>query len=436
MRMYRLNRIKEQLIKHDIGACILFDPINIRYATDTRNMSMFTMHIISRYVFIPAEGPVILFEYPKSEHLVGDIGTVDEIRDCIVWGLFFNGNNVYTKALQWAASVDDLMKHYVSENNNLAIDTLDPAGISSLKDNYQYNLVNAQQFLETARSIKSADELICMEASLRNAEKGIKVMHEKLEANMTEEELWSYLHKVNIETGGEWFDTRLLSSGPRTNPWLQECSNRIIQKADLVAFDTDMIGTYGYCSDISRTFVEGEKLSDEQKKLHDLAYENIKYNEQLIKPGLTFREFAEKAWKLPDKCFDNHYPCQVHGVGMCDEWPFIAFPNKDYSNGDYSGIFEENMTICVESYIGEVGGKEGVKLEDQYVVTANGFRLMSKIPLNLFIIFIFFKYFPSLHIFFIGDFNSSFVLKYPNNNRIFIVIEQHSIPVKNFLGLI
>jgi len=383
MRMYRLNRVKEQLIKHDIGACILFDPINIRYATDTRNMSMFTMHIISRYVFIPAEGPVILFEYPKSEHLAEDIGTIDEIRDCIVWDFFSNGNNVYTKALQWAASVDDLMKHYVSENNNLAIDTLDPAGISSLKDNYKYNLVNAQKFLETARSIKSDDELICMEASLRNAEKGIHIMHEKLEANMTEEELWSYLHKANIETGGEWFDTRLLSSGPRTNPWLQECSNRIIQKGDLVAFDTDMIGTYGYCADISRTFVEGGKLSDEQKKLHDLAYENIKHNEQLIKPGMTFREFAEKAWDLPENYYDNHYPCQVHGLGMCDEWPFIAYPNKDYDNADFSGMFEENMTVTIESYIGEVGGKEGVKLEDQYVVTANGFRLMSKIPLNL-----------------------------------------------------
>ena len=98
---------------------------------------------------------------------------------------------------------------------------------------------------------------------------------------------------------------------------------------------------------------------------------------------MTFREFAEKAWKLPENYYDNHYPCQVHGLGMCDEWPFIAFPNKDYSNSDFSGIFEENMMICVESYIGEVGGREGVKLEDQYVVTANGFRLMSKIPLNL-----------------------------------------------------
>ena len=310
------------------------------------------------------------------------ISTIDEIRTCIVWDYFSNGELVYPKAKKWAESVDDLMKKYVSENKNLAIDVLDPAGINSLKDNYNYKLFNAQKFLETARSIKSDDELVCMEASLKNAEKGINIMHEKLKANMTENELWSYLHKVNIETGGEWFDTRLLSSGPRTNPWLQECSNRIIQKGDLVAFDTDMIGTYGYCTDISRTFVEGGKLNEEQKKLHALAYENIKYNEQLIKPGMTFKEFAEKAWKLPDNCYDNHYPCQVHGIGLCDEWPFIAYPNSDYSNGDFSGIFEENMVICIESYVGEVGGKEGVKLEEEYIVTTNGLKKMSLYPLD------------------------------------------------------
>ena len=119
-----------------------------------------------------------------------------------------------------------------------------------------------------------------------------------------------------------------------------------------------------------------------KKKIHNLAFENVKYNEQLIKPGVTFREFAEKAWQLPDNCFDNHYPCQIHGVGMSDEWPFIAYPNKDYSNGDFGGAFEENMVICVESYIGEVGKKEGVKLEDQYLITKNGLELLTNHPLG------------------------------------------------------
>ena len=221
-----------------------------------------------------------------------------------------------------------------------------------------------------------------MRASLKTAEKGISKIYEELKAGITEEELWSFLHKTNIENGGEWIETRLLASGQRTNPWFQECSNRIIQKGDIVAFDTDMVGPYGYCADISRTFVEGHKLNDKQKRLHDLALENIKHNEKIIKNGTTFLEFAEKAWKLPENCFDNHYPCQVHGVGMCDEYPCISYPNEDFSNGDFSGIFQKNMIISVESYIGEVGGKEGVKLEDEYLITDNGLELLSSYPLD------------------------------------------------------
>ena len=61
---------------------------------------------------------------------------------------------------------------------------------------------------------------------------------------------------------------------------------------------------------------------------------------------------------------------------------YVAYPDKDFSNGDYSGVFEENMVICVESYIGEIGGKEGVKLEDQFLVTNNGVKKLSNFPLE------------------------------------------------------
>ncbi len=52
------------------------------------------------------------------------------------------------------------------------------------------------------------------------------------------------------------------------------------------------------------------------------------------------------------------------------------------NGGDYSGVFEENMVISVESYIGEVGGKEGVKLEDQYLVTTEGLKLLTNHPID------------------------------------------------------
>ncbi|MCH2377487.1 MAG: aminopeptidase P family protein, partial [Pelagibacterales bacterium] len=37
LRSYRLDRVKKELAKRDIGACILFDPVNVRYALDTTN---------------------------------------------------------------------------------------------------------------------------------------------------------------------------------------------------------------------------------------------------------------------------------------------------------------------------------------------------------------------------------------------------------------
>ena len=92
LRMYRLNRVIEQLQKHDVGACILFDPINVRYATDSRNMSMFTMHELVRFVFISAGGKVILFDYPKTSHLSEHLCTINEVRETVSWD-FFSANN-------------------------------------------------------------------------------------------------------------------------------------------------------------------------------------------------------------------------------------------------------------------------------------------------------------------------------------------------------
>ena len=77
---------------------------------------------------------------------------------------------------------------------------------------------------------------------------------------------------------------------------MQESSNKIIQDGEIVSFDTDMVGPYGYCADISRAFVCGNKFNEYQKKLYQTAVEQIDYNSRLIKAGLTFKEFTEKAW--------------------------------------------------------------------------------------------------------------------------------------------
>jgi len=377
LRSYRLDRVKKELEKNNLEACILFDPVNIRYALDSVNMSVYNMHNLTRYCFVSVNGPVILYEYFNCEGLSNHLNLIDEIRPAITWDYFSNGDQAEVQLEKWINEIKDLSNTYF-KNKKIAIDVVNGPAVIAL-NNVGIEVVDAKLVLEQARVIKSPDELKCMKAAIEVCEIGINKMREELKAGMTEDELWSILHKTNIEHGGEWIECRILSSGERTNPWMQESSNKIIQSGEIVSFDTDMVGPYGYCADISRAFVEGHKFNDEQNKLYQMAVEHINHNSRLIKPGMSFKEFTEKSWKLPEEYYGNRYSCMVHGIGLCDEWPMIRYPTD---GGQRDGFFEKNMTITVESYIGKVGGKEGVKLEQQYLVGKNGLELMSHHPLE------------------------------------------------------
>ena len=377
LRSYRLDRVKKELEKNNLEACILFDPVNVRYALDTVNMSIYNMHNLTRYCFVPVNGPVILYEYFNCEKFSKHLNLIDEIRPAITWDYFSNGDQAEIQLKKWINEISDLSNSYF-KSKKIAIDVLNGPAVSAL-NKIGIEVIDAKLILEQARVIKSSEELKCMKAAIEVAEIGVTKMHNELKAGMTEDELWSILHKTNIEHGGEWIECRILSSGPRTNPWMQESSNKIIQNGEIVSFDTDMVGPYGYCADISRTFVEGNKFNDEQKKLYKMAVEHINHNSRLIENGMSFKEFTEKSWKLPDEYYGNRYSCMVHGIGLCDEWPMIRYPTD---GGQKEGYFEKNMTITVESYIGKVGGNEGVKLEQQYLVGQNSLEIISHHPLE------------------------------------------------------
>ena len=108
-------------------------------------------------------------------------------------------------------------------------------------------------------------------------------------------------------------------------PGVQQPGDR--RPGDLVAFDTDLIGPYGYCVDISRTWLCGEGgASPAQKELYRLAREQIACNLELVRPAMGFRELSEKAWRLPERYRPNRYSTIAHGVGVCDEYPAIYYP--------------------------------------------------------------------------------------------------------------
>jgi len=340
---------------------------------------VWTMHAPSRWAFVPTEGPVVLFEFESAQSANDGLETIAEIRPCTPWIYFLAGPRWEEKADRWAQEIANLVATHGGKNRRLAIDRCEPAGAFKLRA-LGLDLVDAQEAIEQARLIKSPEEIQCLRVAMDVCDTAIARMRDALRPGMTENQLWSILHQVNIAHDGEWIEARLLATGERTNPWFQECGNRVIEAGDLVAFDTDMVGPLGYLADISRTWVcPGKAPTNQQRRLYALAEEQVQVNMDLIKPGVGFREFAEKCWPLPDGFVPNRYLMMVHGVGLVDEYPSIAYV-QDFRDWGYDGVFAENMVVSVESYIGEHRGKEGVKLEQQVLITATGAIPLSKTP--------------------------------------------------------
>ena len=153
-------------------------------------------------------------------------------------------------------------------------------------------IVDGYPLTERARQIKSADELEMLRWTMAVCDAGMhRLRTASAEPGRSELEIWAELHHENIRNGGEWIETRLLSSGPRTNPWFQEASQRVTRVGDMLAFDTDMIGPYGYCADVSRSWTVGHvPPTPAQRDLYLQALEQVEHNAALLRAGLGFRE--------------------------------------------------------------------------------------------------------------------------------------------------
>jgi len=112
IRRYRLQRLREQLQQRDYAGIILYDPINIRYATDSTNMQVWTLHNAARYCFVATDGPVILFDYHGCGHLSEHLELVDEVRRARSWYFMGAGHYVPDAAARWASELNDLIEHY------------------------------------------------------------------------------------------------------------------------------------------------------------------------------------------------------------------------------------------------------------------------------------------------------------------------------------
>ncbi len=386
MREHRWKRLTQHIVDRDYGALLVFDPLNIRYATDTTNMQRWNTHNPFRALLLCADGYMVLWDYKNAPFLANYNPLVREVRSGADLFYFDRGDKLDVAADVFANEVRQVVAAHSGSNKRLAVDKIMLHGLRALEAQ-GFEIMEGEELTEKARAVKGSDEILAMRCASHACEVSVAAMEKAAregvpQGNMSEDDIWAVLHGENIRRGGEWIETRLLTSGQRTNPWFQECGPRIVQDNEIVAFDTDLIGSYGICVDISRTWWIGDaKPTSAMIYAMRHAHEHIMTNMEMLRPGVAIKELSMNGHKL-DPVFDKwKYGCKMHGVGLCDEWPLVAYADQ-HVEGAFDYTLEAGMVLCVEALVGEDGGAFSIKLEDQVLITEDGYENLTTYPFD------------------------------------------------------
>ena len=386
MRRFRWERLTRFINDRDYAGLLVFDPLNIRYATDSTNMQLWNTHNPFRALLVCADGYMVMWDYKNSPFLSEFNPLVREQRSGADLFYFDRGDKVDVAADIFANEVRVLLEEHAGGNKRLAVDKIMRHGLRALEAQ-GFEVKDGEEVTEKCRAVKGPDEILAMRCASVACEASVAGMEvfareEIPRGGVSEDDVWAVLHAENIKRGGEWIETRLLASGPRTNPWFQECGPRIISNNEIVSFDTDLVGSYGICVDISRSWWIGD-----QKPPEDMIYamrhgvEHIQTNMEMLKPGVMIPELSKNTHVLDTRFQKQKYGCLMHGVGLCDEWPLVAYPDQ-MVEGAYDYPLEPGMVLCVEALVSEEGGDFSIKLEDQVLITEDGYENLTKYPFD------------------------------------------------------
>jgi Xaa-Pro dipeptidase len=381
MREYRWQRLVSHINARDYGAILLFDPLNIRYGSDSTNMQLWNTHNPFRCLVVCADGYMVMYDYAVAKFLSTMNPLVNEQRDGADFFYFDRGDKIADAAEKFAKQIADLVQQHGEGNQRIGVDKPMLHAIWALENN-GFTIFPGEELTEKARAIKSLDEINAMRCAIYACEQSVEAMALAAKPGLSENEIWAVLHAENIKRGGEWIETRLLASGPRTNPWFQESGPRIVQNNEILSFDTDMIGPYGICADLSRSWWIGDGLPrPDMVYAMQHAYEHIQQNMEMLKPGVSLRELSARGHRLDAQYEAGKYGCMMHGVGLCDEWPLVAYDDK-VVEGAFDYVLEPGMCLCVEALVAPDGGDFAIKLEDQVVITEDGYENLTKLAFD------------------------------------------------------
>ena len=244
--------------------------------------------------------------------------------------------------------------------------------------------VDGLELLDFARAIKSADEIKAMCDAIRACEEGLRAHAGRASSGHHRAGALgrALCRPMPSSAANGW---RRASSPPaqRTNPWYNECGDYAIQPGDLVSFDTDLVGRHGYSVDISRSWLtDGARATDEQRSsMTPRPRAGPSQHRDTRVPASSFREIADAAYRLPEAFVPRMNRAIAHGIGLCNEYPLIV--NREYRRAAPTTASWRRAWCCASrATSASPAGADGVKLEEQVLITAGGAVKLSAFPFD------------------------------------------------------
>ena len=294
LRLERLARLQAAMQRHDVEVCLLFNEPNIRYATGASAMPVYAMSTFVRCALVPAEGTPILFEHGNSIHR--SALRAPDVRRMHPWEFFDDPD---TEADAWADELLAAVREVGAVGSTVAVDRLGaPAYLALARRGI--GVGDSAPVTQEARRVKTPQELRLLDVNAAVVMEMLAAFDQAIAPGVSERDLLAVLAAVMIRGGGEYLATNTVCSGPNTNPWRAEVTDRRLESGDLVYVDTDTVGIEGMFFCVSRTFLAGDAPpSTAQRDAYRAAHEWLRGMEELIRPGVTCGELARSPRRSP-----------------------------------------------------------------------------------------------------------------------------------------
>jgi len=376
LRRERLERAKEQVKAHNLGAILCFDFDNIRYITGT-HVGEWARNKMTRHCILPLDADPILYDPAAAAKRVACPWIADRVFPAVgsMRGAISPEVGMIEKV---AKNIKKNLTRYRVADMPLGVDIIDIPLAEALASE-GVKVVDGQQAILDARMIKTRDEIELLKMAAAMVDAAYEEIARNIKPGVRENDLVAMVNKVLYTLGSDLVECINSVSGSRGAPHPHTFSDRMIRPGDMVYLDI-MHSYNGYRTCYYRTFICG-KPTKAQVEAYDTAWAWLKKSMDAVKPGATTADVARR-WPAAEefgfKDEEEAYLLQFgHGIGMSIwEKPVIS---RLFSL-EHPFEIQEGMTFALETWCPSKDGKGAARIEEEVAVKSSGYERLFRYP--------------------------------------------------------